>query len=302
MTEKEAKIDFNGQVAIITGAGRGLGKSHALELAKRGAKVVVNDFGGELNGTGSGTSPADEVVEEIIAQGGEAVANYDSVASVEGGERIVQTAINNFGKVDILINNAGVLRDSSFHKMDEEAWDMVLSVHLKGAYCVTRPAFTNMREHGYGRIVMTTSAAGLYGNFGQANYGSAKMGLIGLMNTLKSEGEKRNIKVNTISPMAASRMTQNVFEPEFLQRIKPELVSLFVLYLCSKECPVSGGIYHVGMGCFGRVAILTAPLVKLAEPDEMLSLEDIRYNWDKINSLDRVEEIHRLSPEFKKMM
>lgn len=302
MTEKEAKIDFNGQVAIITGAGRGLGKSHALELAKRGAKVVVNDFGGELNGTGSGTSPADEVVEEIIAQGGEAVANYDSVASVEGGERIVQTAINNFGKVDILINNAGVLRDSSFHKMDEEAWDMVLSVHLKGAYCVTRPAFTNMREHGYGRIVMTTSAAGLYGNFGQANYGSAKMGLIGLMNTLKSEGEKRNIKVNTISPMAASRMTQNVFEPEFLQRIKPELVSLFVLYLCSKECPVSGGIYHVGMGCFGRVAILTAPLVKLGEPDEMLSLEDIRYNWDKINSLDRVEEIHRLSPEFKKMM
>ncbi|MDY7078597.1 MAG: SDR family NAD(P)-dependent oxidoreductase, partial [Chloroflexota bacterium] len=196
--ERRGKGDilFDDRVAIVTGAGGGLGRVYALELAKRGAKVVVNDLGGARDGAGSGsTRPADAVVQEILDAGGEAVANYDSVATPEGGESIVQTALEHFGRVDILINNAGILRDKSFAKMTAEMWDGVLAVHLQGAYNVTAPAFRAMRENGYGRVVMTTSAAGLFGNFGQANYGTAKMGLVGLMNTLKLEGEKYDIKV-----------------------------------------------------------------------------------------------------------
>ncbi|MDY7080741.1 MAG: SDR family NAD(P)-dependent oxidoreductase, partial [Chloroflexota bacterium] len=203
---ESAEIRFDDRVAIVTGAGGGLGRVYALELAKRGAKVVVNDLGGARDGAGSGsTRPADAVVQEILDAGGEAVANYDSVATPEGGESIVQTALEHFGRVDILINNAGILRDKSFAKMTAEMWDGVLAVHLQGAYNVTAPAFRAMRENtpplagggrgGYGRVVMTTSAAGLFGNFGQANYGTAKMGLVGLMNTLKLEGEKYDIKV-----------------------------------------------------------------------------------------------------------
>ena len=172
-------IRFDGKVAIVTGSGAGIGKAHALELAKRGAKVVVNDLGGARDGSGSGTAAADQVVEEIKAAGGEAVANYDSVSSMEGGENIVKTAVDAFGKVDILINNAGILRDRSFLKMTEEEWDAVLAVHLKGAFCVTHPALKVMRENQYGRIVFTSSMSGLYGNFGQANYGAAKMGVVG---------------------------------------------------------------------------------------------------------------------------
>ncbi len=174
------KIDFTGRVAIVTGAGAGLGRCHALEFAKRGAKVVINDLGGARDGVGSSDAAANKVVEEIKALGGEAVPNYDNVATVEGGKGIVQTAIDAFGKVDILVNNAGILRDCTFHKMEEENWDAVVGVHLKGAYCVTKPAFINMRENGYGRIVMTTSGAGLFGNFGQANYSAAKAGIVGL--------------------------------------------------------------------------------------------------------------------------
>jgi len=211
-------IRFDGQAAIVTGAGGGLGRTYALELARRGAMVLVNDLGGARDGSGSSTRPADAVVEEITAAGGTAVANYDSVATVEGGQAIVQAALDAFGRVDILINNAGILRDKSFAKMTPDMWQAVLDVHLHGAFHVTQPAFQVMKERGYGRIVFTTSAAGLFGNFGQANYSAPKMGLVGLMNTLKIEGAKYDIKVNTVAPLAATRLTRDVLPPDLVDR------------------------------------------------------------------------------------
>ena len=208
-----ANIDFTGRVAIVTGAGAGLGRCYALELAKRGAQVVVNDLGGARDGVGSGDAAANKVVEEIKALGGKAVPNYDNVATTAGGENIVKTALDAFGKVDIVINNAGILRDKTFAKMDGENWDIVMNVHLRGAYCVTRPAFEVMRANGYGRIVMTSSGAGLFGNFGQSNYSAAKMGLVGLMHVLKLEGAKYNIKANAIVPVAATRFTEDLLPP-----------------------------------------------------------------------------------------
>ncbi|MBU3915928.1 SDR family NAD(P)-dependent oxidoreductase, partial [bacterium] len=210
-----ADINYNGRVAIVTGAGQGIGRMYALELGKRGAKVVVNDLGGARDGAGSNQSAADKVVDEIKAAGGKAVANYDSVATMEGGENIVKTAVDAYGKVDILINNAGILRDKSFLKMTEEEWDLVIAVHLKGSFCVTQPAVKLMKEKNYGRIIFTSSTSGLYGNFGQTNYGAAKLGVVGIMNTLKLETGKYNIKVNTIAPTAWSRMTNDLFPPEF---------------------------------------------------------------------------------------
>ena len=257
---RRKRIRFDGRVAVITGAGAGLGRVYALELARRGAKVVVNDLGSARDGSGQGSSaPADQVVREIQALGAEAVANYDNVATPEGGRAIIQTALDAFGTVDILINNAGILRDKSILKMEPENWQAVMDVHLNGAYHVSRPAFAVMKEKGYGRILMTTSAAGLYGNFGQTNYAAAKMGLVGLMNTLKLEGEKYNIKVNTIAPLAASRLTEDVTPPELFQKMKPEFVAPLALYLCSEQCPVSGSIYNAGMGFFNRAAVVTGP-------------------------------------------
>lgn len=282
-----SEIRFDDRVAIVTGAGAGLGKAYALELAARGARVVVNDLGGARDGSGAGSSsPADEVVKKIKADGGTAVANYDNVASKEGGENITKTAIDAFGKVDILINNAGILRDKSLAKMAEEDWLAVIDVHLNGAYYVTRPAFLAMRENGYGRIVMTTSGAGLYGNFGQTNYSAAKMGLIGMMNTVLIEGAKYNIKVNTIAPAAASRMTEDVMPPDLFKRLDPEYVSPLVTYLCSEKCEVTGGIYNAIGGVFSRAQILTAPLIKIETKDELPNVEDIADQFDKINSLE----------------
>ncbi|MCJ8499483.1 SDR family NAD(P)-dependent oxidoreductase [Desulfatitalea alkaliphila] len=258
--EVPPRIRFDGRVAIVTGAGGGLGRAYALELARRGAKVVVNDLGGARDGSGDGAAaPADRVVAEIRAAGGEAVADHNSVATVEGGAAIVQTALEAFGTVDILINNAGILRDKSFVNMTPENWQAVLDVHLHGAYHVTRPAFAVMRDKGYGRILMTTSAAGLYGNFGQSNYAAAKMGLVGLMNTLKLEGEKRNIKVNTIAPLAASRLTEDILPPDLFAKMQPEYVVPLALFLCTDQCPASGNIYNAGMGFFNRVAVMTGP-------------------------------------------
>jgi NAD(P)-dependent dehydrogenase (short-subunit alcohol dehydrogenase family) len=222
--------------------------------------VVVNDLGGARDGSGGGSAtPAQKVVDEIIAAGGTAIANYDNVATPEGGESIVKAAVDAYGTVDILINNAGILRDKSFIKMEPENWQAVLDVHLNGAYHVTRPAFAIMREKGYGRIIMTTSAAGLYGNFGQTNYSAAKMGLVGLMNTLKLEGKKYNIKVNTIAPLAASRLTEDIMPPELFEKSKPEYVSPLVLFLCSDRCEASGNIYNAGLGVYNRAAVITGP-------------------------------------------
>ncbi len=284
------EITFDDRVAIITGAGGGLGKAYALELAKRGAKIVVNDLGGSTDGTGEGSaSPADEVVNEIKAQGGEAVANYDNVAIPEGGENMVETAMDAFGRVDIVINNAGILRDRSFLKMEPEDWDVVVAVHLKGAYCVTRPAFKVMKSNNFGRIVMTTSGAGLYGNFGQTNYTAAKMGIIGLMNTLKQEGAKYDIKVNAVAPSAVSRLTESLLTPEMLEMMKPEFVAPMVVYLCSDKCTDTGNIYNAGVSIFSRVAIMTGPEVKVGDGVAAPSAEDIMASMEKINSLENAK-------------
>jgi len=284
-------IRFDGRVAIVTGAGGGLGRVYAVELAKRGAKVVVNDLGSARDGTGEGsTRPADAVVQEIVDAGGEAVTNYDSVATLEGGQNIVQTALGRFGQVDILINNAGILRDKSFAKMTPEMWEGVLGVHLQGAYNVTSAAFRAMRERGYGRIVMTTSAAGLFGNFGQTNYSAAKMGLVGMMNTLKLEGEKYNIKVNTVAPLAGTRLTEDVMPGELYEKLDPELVAPLVLYLCSEQCPVAGHIYNAAAGSYGRVAIVSGPGTWLGAEGEGLSPESVAANWARITSLQGARE------------
>lgn len=294
-----SEINFNGRVAIITGAGAGLGRQYALELAKRGAKVVVNDLGGSRDGSGQGTSAADKVVDEIKAGGGEAIANYDNVALVEGGENIVKAAVENFGKVDILVNNAGIVRDKTFNKMDEPTWDVVMNVHLKGAFCVTRPAFINMRENNYGRIVMTTSSSGMYGNFGQSNYAAAKLGLLGLVNVLKLEGGKYNIKSNLIGPTAATRFTEDVFPPELFAKMKPDFVAPAVLYLCSEDCTDSGMVINAAAGYYSRSAIVTGPGAILSDGVKIPSPEDIKDNWKKITSLDNPEYYYQSTDMFK---
>ncbi len=279
-------IKFDGKVAIITGAGAGLGKTYALDLAKRGAKVVVNDLGGARDGSGSSSSAADAVVAEIKAAGGEAVANYDSVATVEGGENLVKTAVDAFGTVDIVINNAGILRDKSLLKLSEEEWDIVLAVHLKGAYCVTKPAFKIMKEKGFGRIVFTTSGAGLYGNFGQANYSAAKMGLVGFMNTLALEGAKYNIKLNTIAPVAASRLTEDVLPPEFFKKMKAEFITPLVVYLASEDNQDSCMIFNCASGWYSRAAIVCAKGICIGDGVRDIPAEEIKENWAAITSLE----------------
>jgi len=289
--EAESRIGFDDRVAIVSGAGAGLGRAYALELARCGAQVVVNDLGGARDGSGKGSqSPADKVVAEIKKSGGEAVANYDNVATSKGGENIVKTALDAFGRLDILINNAGILRDKSFLKMEPENWKAVLDVHLNGAYYVTRPAMAVMKNNAYGRVVMTTSAAGLYGNFGQTNYSAAKMALVGLMNSLKLEGQNYNIKVNTIAPIAASRLTEDVMPPDLFEKSKPESVSPLVMYLCSEACDESGAIFNCGMGYFNRATVLTGPALQLGDQDHPPTPELIHANWEKINAMDGARE------------
>jgi NAD(P)-dependent dehydrogenase (short-subunit alcohol dehydrogenase family) len=293
-----ADIKFDGRVAIVTGAGAGLGRTYALSLAARGAKVVVNDLGGARDGSGSSTSAADTVVEEIKKAGGEAVANYDSVATIEGGENIVKTAVDNFGKVDIVINNAGILRDKSLVKMTEDEWDLVLAVHLKGAFCVTQPAFRIMKENGYGRIINTASGAGLYGNFGQSNYCSAKMGVVGLMNNIAIEGAKYNIKCNTIAPIAASRLTEDIMPPDLFKKLQPEFITPLVLYLVSEENEATKMIFNCAAGWFSRTEILCAPGICIGDGKREIPVEEVRDNWDKIISLDEAKQVNNVGESF----
>jgi NAD(P)-dependent dehydrogenase (short-subunit alcohol dehydrogenase family) len=281
-----SKIDFKGRVAIVTGAGGGLGRNHAIELAKRGAKVVINDLGGSKTGVGLSPSAADSVVVDIRALGGEAVPNYDNVATQEGGENIVKTAIDAFGKVDILINNAGILLDSTFAKMDEKKWDIVVAVHLKGTFCVTKPAFLHMMKQGYGRIILTTSGSGLFGNFGQTNYASAKMGVVGLANVLKLEGAKYNIKTNVIVPIAGTRLTEDVVPPEIFKRMKVDFVTPAVLYMCSEQCQDSGLVINAGLGYFSRSAIMTGEGVILSDGNKIPTPEEVMENWERITNLE----------------
>jgi NAD(P)-dependent dehydrogenase (short-subunit alcohol dehydrogenase family) len=243
---------LDGRVAIITGAGGGLGRSHALELARRGAMVLVNDLGSGVDGSGGSASAAQLVVDEIAALGGRAAANHDSVATADGGQRIVQAAVDAFGRVDVVVNNAGILRDKAFHNMDAAMIDAVIDVHLKGAFFVSQPAFRLMRAQGYGRIINTTSASGLFGNFGQANYGAAKAGLAGLTRVLALEGAGHGIRVNAIAPVAATRMTGGVLG-ELADRVSPDSVSPLVAYLAHEECAVNGHIYSVAGGRVARI-------------------------------------------------
>ncbi|MCH8543116.1 MAG: SDR family oxidoreductase [Alcanivorax sp.] len=243
-------LNFDDKVVIVTGAGNGLGRSHALAFAARGARVVINDLGGSATGEGADRSAADKVVDEITAAGGEAVANHESVTD---GDRIVQCALDNFGRVDIVINNAGILRDKSFHNMTEEDWDLVYNVHVKGAFKVTHAAWPHLRDQEYGRIIFTASAAGIYGNFGQANYAMAKLGLHGMAQSLAIEGAKRNIVVNTIAPIAGSRMTATIMPPQIVEQLKPEFVTPLVLKLCHEAHRDSGSLYEVGAGWIGKL-------------------------------------------------
>src|SRR3989475_4975101 len=295
-----SEVRFDGRIAIVTGAGGGLGKTHALLLASRGAKVVVNDLGGARDGTGTGASAmADQVVEEIKAAGGEGVADAHGVDTTDGGEAIVKTALDAYGKVDIVIANAGILRDRAFHNLTEEDWDKIFAVHVKGSFNVIQPAFRIMRQNSYGRIVVTTSNAGLYGNFGQANYSSAKTALLGFASTLELEGAKYNIKANVIAPVAASRLTEDVMPAAALERLKPELVSPVVAYLCSEECPVSGNIFTAGGGYIGRAAIVESKGAVLGSD---ISIEAVRDNFGRISDMTGAEEFTNAFDEVQKRL
>ena len=275
-----ADLGYDGKVAIITGAGGGLGREHALLLASRGAQIVVNDLGGSVSGEGGGSEgPAHTTAKEIEDLGGIAVADTNSVSTPEGGEAIVQTAIDAFGRVDIVINNAGILRDKTFHNMTPEFLDPVLDVHLRGAFFVTKPAWIKMREQGYGRIVNTSSNSGILGNFGQSNYGAAKMGLVGFTRVLAAEGAKYNIKVNALAPVARTRMTEELLGP-LADKLDPKLVSPIVAWLVHEDCPVTGEIYSAAGGRIARFFIgLTEGYY-----NPNLTLEDVRDNFDTIRN------------------
>ena len=278
------EIRYDDRVAVITGAGGGLGKTYALLLGARGAKVVVNDLGGAADGTGAGSSMADEVVKEITEAGGTAVANYESVATPEGGAAIIQTALDNFGRCDILINNAGILRDKSFLKLEPENLEIVLDVHLKGAFYVTQPAFKAMKENNYGRIVMASSGAGIFGNFGQSNYGAAKMGLVGLCNVLAVEGAKNNIKCNAIAPIAKTRLTESLLGP-LADKLDPEYVTPLVAYLVSEQCELSHEIFDVGGGRYARIFVGMGP-GWVAPKGSVPSVEELASNFDRVRNTD----------------
>ena len=272
------ELRFDGRVVVVTGAGGGLGRSHALLFASRGASVVVNDLGGSATGDGKSARAADAVVEEIKAMGGQAVANYDSV---EDGDKIIQTALTAFKKVDVVINNAGILRDVSFPKMTDADWDLIMKVHVRGAYKVTKAAWDVMRDQGYGRVIFTASAAGIYGNFGQANYSTAKLGLLGFSNTLALEGQKRNIHVNTIAPIAGSRLTETVLPPELIAALKPEVVSPLVAWLCHESCNETGGLFEVGGGFFSKLRFERTEGVTF-RLGRTISVEDVKGNFDRV--------------------
>lgn len=281
--------DFTDRVAVVTGAGGGLGRQHALLLANRGAAVVVNDLGGNVDGTGEATSPADAVVAEITSEGGAAVAEYSSVATSEGGAAIVQKALDEFGRIDIVINNAGILRDKAFHNMDVDQIAAVLDVHLRGSINVTRAAWPRLREQSYGRVVMTSSASGIIGNFGQSNYGAAKMGMVGLVNVLKLEGAKYNIKVNAIAPIAMTRMTEELLGAFGItaDEFGPELVSPAVAYLASEVCQLTGEVWSVGGGSVSRFFIgLTDGYFKHPLNDGPLTVDDIAGHLGEIRATD----------------
>ncbi|MBF6031398.1 SDR family oxidoreductase [Pseudomonas sp. P115] len=271
-------VQFQDKVVIVTGAGGGLGRAHALLFAKHGAKVLVNDLGGSTQGEGANASAADRVVAEIREAGGIAEANHDSVTD---GDKIVQHALDVFGRIDVVVNNAGILRDKTFHKMDDSDWDLVYQVHVEGAWKVTRAAWPHMREQGYGRVIFTSSTSGIYGNFGQSNYGMAKLGLYGLTRTLAIEGRKNNILVNAIAPTGGTRMTEGLIPPQVFERLKPELVSPLVVYLGSDACQETSGLFEVGGGWIGKTRWERSLGVGF-DPEAGFSPDDVAAQWQQI--------------------
>jgi NAD(P)-dependent dehydrogenase (short-subunit alcohol dehydrogenase family) len=278
-------LDFTGKVAIVTGAGGGLGRAHALELAKRGAKVVVNDLGGAMDGSGGSSKAADAVVAEIKAAGGQAISNGSSVSDRKGVDNLVKQTMEAFGRIDILINNAGILRDKSFKKMELDDFQIIIDVHLMGSVYCTKAVWPIMSEQGYGRIVMTTSPSGLYGNFGQANYGAAKLGVVGFMNTLSIEGAKGNIRINAIAPVAATRMTENLLPQQMLEKLGPELVTPGVVYLCSEDAPSNTILQAMG-GRFSIAAVCENPGVDLSAT---CTVEKVAENWASISDTSKLK-------------
>ena len=274
-------INFENKTVVVTGAGNGLGKAYALEFANRGANVVVNDIGGSVTGDGSENAPADVVVEEINSSGGSAVANYDSVATKQGGESIIETALSNFGSIDAVVNNAGILRDKSFAKMEEDDLNAIIDVHLKGTFFVCQPAFIQMKEQGYGRFVNVSSPSGLFGNFGQLNYAAAKMGIVGLTNVLSLEGAKYNIKANVIAPNAATRMTETLFGEDMSKLLTVDNITPLVVYLASEQCEITHEIFSAGGGRFARIGIST----DVGYFNATAKAEDIFANIDEIRDL-----------------
>lgn len=279
-------IRFDNRVAIVTGAGHGLGRSYALALAARGAKVVVNDIGGAIDGSGGSQTPAEAVVAEITGAGGEAVANYDSVADRDAAANIVATAVDAFGTVDILINNAGIVRDKSFHKMALDDYEFVVQVHLMGSVYTTHAAYPIMRDKDYGRILMVTSSAGIYGNFGQANYGAAKMGVVGLMNTLKVEAARNNITINTMAPLAATRIAEpsGIFDEYDAELVTPDAVTAMVTYLVSEDCTDSGNIIAATAGYYSKVHVVESAGIRL-DPRAPVTPEQLADQWPQITEL-----------------
>jgi NAD(P)-dependent dehydrogenase (short-subunit alcohol dehydrogenase family) len=277
---------LDGRIVIITGAGGGLGREYALLLAGEGARVVVNDLGGARDGSGAGQAMADTVVEEIRQLGGTALANYDNIATEDGAQALVDATLEEFGTLDGVVNNAGILRDGAFHKMTSANWDAVLKVHLYGGFYVTRAAWPHLQEKGFGRVVMATSTSGLFGNFGQANYGAAKLGLLGLINTLAIEGAKYGILVNAVAPMAATRMTADVAPTELLDKLPPAQVAPVVGYLMSEQCTDTASVYVVGGGNIQRVAQFQNKGVSFSEPP---TVDELTARWSEISDLSNVE-------------
>lgn len=275
-------LQFKGRVALVTGVGDGLGKEYALDLARRGAKVMVNNSGGMPDNSGAERASADAVVDEVKAEGGEAVANYDSVSSMEGGENMVKAAVDHFGKVDILINNAGIPRARGFTEMTEEDWDQVMTVYLKGAFCVTRSAVLAMKENHYGRIVLASSTSYRYGNYSQAHYGAAMMGRVGLMNELKLALSQYNIKVNTVIPMVDLRMNQGLIPEAFARKLEPKFNVPMVAYLCSEVNQETGMMFTVSTDWFARTAIVSGEGVCIRDIERGISAEEVRDHLENI--------------------
>lgn len=273
-------LRFDGRVAVVTGAGSGLGRAYAREFARRGAKVVVNDLGVSRAGEGSNSQAADKVVAEIRAAGGQAVANYNSA---EQGDKIIQTAIDSFGRVDIVVNNAGILRDVTLLKMTEQDWDMVYRVHMKGTFSVTRAAWPHFRKQQYGRVINTSSDAGLFGNFGQTNYSSAKMAIHGFTLAAAKEGEKSNIKVNTVCPTAASRMTEGVLSPDVLELFVPDKVAQLVVVLAHESTPVTGTVMESGGGLTAMLRWQRSKGYIFLEP---FTAEDLVKQWADVTNFE----------------